>query len=121
MTAGELFAAIEAGAAPPVLDVRTPAEFAAGHVPGAINIPFQQVSRRTAELKAARERPLLVYCGHGPRAWMAGAALRRAGFRYISYLKGHMAAWRRAGLREERQAGAGPDEVAGSTPPRPTS
>jgi rhodanese-related sulfurtransferase len=103
MTAGELIAAIDTGTAPRVLDVRTPGEFDAGHVPGAINIPFQQVSRRASELSAARERPLVVYCGHGPRAWIAGAALRRAGFGHISYLKGHMAAWRRAGLREDRE------------------
>jgi rhodanese-related sulfurtransferase len=103
MTAAELCAAIEAGAAPLILDVRTPAEFAAGHVPGAINIPFQQVIRRASELSAPRERPLLVYCGHGPRAWIAGAALRRTGFRYISYLTGHMAAWKRAGRPEERE------------------
>lgn len=102
MTAEHLCAAIDAGTAPRILDVRTPAEFAAGHVPGAINIPFQHVGRRASELSAARDRPLLVYCGHGPRAWIAGAALRRAGFTYISYLKGHMAAWKRAGVPEER-------------------
>jgi hydroxyacylglutathione hydrolase len=101
MTVSELFAAIDAGRAPRIVDVRTADEFAAGHVPGAINMPFNEVGRRAGELTAARDEPLVVYCGHGPRAWIAGGLLRRRGFRYISYMKGHMAAWRRARLREE--------------------
>jgi rhodanese-related sulfurtransferase len=85
-----------------VLDVRTAAEFAAGHVPGAVNLPFQQVGTRAGSIPAARTDELVVYCGHGPRAWIAAAALRRAGFRNIAYLRGHWAAWRRERLREER-------------------
>lgn len=101
MTAVELRTAIDAGRAPAILDVRTAREFAEGHVPGAINIPFNQVAARADELAAHRESPLLVYCGHGPRAWIAVRALRRAGFAYLQYLKGHMAAWRRARLPEQ--------------------
>ena len=48
------------------------------------------------------DETLVVYCGHGPRAWIAARALRRRGFADVRYLKGHMAAWRRAGLREDR-------------------
>ena len=98
VTAHALFAAISADSAPRVLDVRTAEEFAAGHVPGAINIPFQHAGR----LDAAHDEPLIVYCGHGPRAWIAGRTLRRRGFTAIRYLRGHMAAWRRAQLPEER-------------------
>ena len=94
--------AIDTGAAPAILDVRTPVEYAAGHVRGAINIPFNEVGRRASELGSRRERPLIVYCGHGPRAWMAGAALRKKGFTNVSYLAGHFSGWRAAGLREER-------------------
>jgi rhodanese-related sulfurtransferase len=94
----ELFAAIEAASAPRILDVRTEQEFAAGHVPGAINVPFQ----RASGLNADPAEPLIVYCGHGPRAWIAGRVLRRHGFTAVSYLRGHMAAWRRAGLPEAR-------------------
>jgi len=104
---------IEAGRAPQILDVRTAAEFAAGHIPGAVHVPFDQVLSRAAELAFDRRRTVVIYCGHGPRAWIAGGALRGRGFRYISYLRGHMAAWRRAGLREELGAA--------STPPRPAS
>ena len=102
MTPDALNAATVSGTAPAVLDVRTPAEYAAGHVRGAINIPFHEVGRRVGDLAALRERPLVVYCGHGPRAWLAGEALRWRGYARVTYLQGHMAAWRRAGLREER-------------------
>ena len=80
------------------IDVRKAAEFAAGHVPGAINLPIQHAGR----MNAARDEPLIVYCGHGPRAWIAGRMLRRRGFTAIRYLRGHMAAWRRAELPEQR-------------------
>jgi rhodanese-related sulfurtransferase len=54
------------------------------------------------EIPVSPDNPIVLYCGHGPRAWMAGASLRRQGFRRIDYLKGHMHAWRKARLREER-------------------
>lgn len=102
MTPAELAERITAGAAPAVLDVRTAREFADGHVPGAINIPFNEVRGRTGEVQAPKDEPLVVYCGHGPRAWIAARALRRAGFDRVEYLNGHMAAWKRAGLPQQR-------------------
>jgi phage shock protein E len=100
MTVSELSRRIAAREAPAILDVRTAREYDDGHVPGAVNIPFNQIRQRLGELPVDRAAPLIVYCGHGPRAWIAARALRRAGFT-VDYLKGHMAAWRRAGLPEE--------------------
>jgi rhodanese-related sulfurtransferase len=90
------------GEAPAILDVRSPDEFAAGRVPGAVNVPFRSVLGNSTGVRAQKSETLVVYCGHGPRAWLAGAALRLRGYKRITYLRGHMAAWRRAGLREER-------------------
>ncbi len=101
ISAEALLARIESGAAPPILDVRSRLEFAAGHVPGARHIPFWRVSRRIGELAISRDSELVVYCGHGPRAVIAGRALRRRGFTRITYLEGHFSRWRGAGLREE--------------------
>ena len=83
-----------------ILDVRSPGEFAAGHVPGAVNVPFTSVLAGS-DGPRAQGFDTIVYCGHGPRAWLAAAALRRHGHARVTYLRGHMAAWRRAGLREE--------------------
>ena len=99
---GELLRRIDRGDKVMVVDARTPTEFAAGHVPGAVNLPFQQIVKRTAEVPGPKDGEVVIYCGHGPRAWIAGAALRYAEFRNVTYLRGHWAAWRRSRLRVER-------------------
>jgi rhodanese-related sulfurtransferase len=102
ITPSALFDLIERGRAPRILDVRSDIEFARGHVPGARHLPFQQVRAHGRELGWSPQDDIVVYCGHGPRAWIAGAALGRLGFDRITYLRGHMAAWRRDRLPEER-------------------
>jgi rhodanese-related sulfurtransferase len=101
MTASNLLALISAGTAPAILDVRSDAEFTRGHVPGALHIPFWKLLNRPPRIPVPLDDRLVVYCGHGPRAWIAGAALRRRGFSRVEYLEGHMSQWRRAGFREE--------------------
>jgi rhodanese-related sulfurtransferase len=80
--------------APVVLDVRTRPEYDAGHVQGAINIPFTEIGRRAGEIPSKGRDELVIYCGHGPRAWIAAVRLRRLGFRRVVYLRGHWAAWK---------------------------
>lgn len=101
ISAETLLERIDAGAAPVILDVRSRAEFAGGHVPGARHIPFWGISRRIGELSLPTDTELVVYCGHGPRAVIAARTLRRKGFTNIRYLEGHFAGWRGAGMREE--------------------
>lgn len=105
MRPAELRARIDAGTAPAVLDVRSRAEFDDGHVPGAANVPFWRLLISWPRVPGARDEPLVVYCGHGPRAAMAMAALRRRGYRRVEALDGHMAAWRAAGLPEQPRRG----------------
>jgi MFS family permease len=93
---------IDSNTAPTIIDVRTLKEFSQGHVPGAIRIPFEAIGRHVDDIPGSRRDPVVVYCGHGPRAWMAGAALRRHGFTNVSYLAGHFSAWKAAGLRQQR-------------------
>ncbi|HEY0708659.1 MAG TPA: rhodanese-like domain-containing protein [Polyangia bacterium] len=69
---------VEGGAL--LLDVRTPEEFAARHVPGALNIPVQVLSQRLAEV-GSKEREVVVYCQAGGRSARAAAELRQAGFK----------------------------------------
>lgn len=100
-TGRELLARIDRGDRIAILDVRSEEEFAAGHVPGAVNVPFTQVLSRIAEVPGAPDEDLVLYCAHGPRAYMAAAALRHAGRSRLVYLSGHWSAWQGAGLREE--------------------
>ena len=73
-----------------------------GHVPGAVNIPFNQVPSHVDAVPGTGGDELILYCGHGPRAYIAATALRRGGRTRIVYLNGHWAAWQDAGLRIER-------------------
>jgi hydroxyacylglutathione hydrolase len=100
MAPSDLLQQIDEGRPPAVLDVRSAAEFKAGHVPGAIHVPFWAVVAG-AEVPSPPDQPIVVYCGHGPRAYMAGAALKRRGYRLVSYLTGHWTAWRNMKLRIE--------------------
>ena len=80
-----------------VLDVRPPEEFAAGHVPGALNIPIQQLEKRLRELPKRRE--IVAYC-RGPFCLMSYEAvqlLRKEGHK-ARRLQDGMPEWRIAGL-----------------------
>lgn len=92
---------ISAGAAPLLLDVRTPEEFTSGHVPGAVNIPHDQLPSRLGELSASRDDEVVVYCERGGRAAKATETLEAAGFTAIRHLTGDMSGWRDAGLPTE--------------------
>lgn len=98
----DLLARIRRHAAPPVVDVRSRLEFDAGHVPGALHMPFWTVLFSAGRIPANRVDPVVVYCGHGPRARIAAAALRLRGFKDVRFLCGHMAGWRRAELPTDR-------------------
>jgi rhodanese-related sulfurtransferase len=102
MTPADLMERIEKGIAPIVLDVRSRLEFAGGHVPGARHIPFWQVTSHLEALAPLKDQEIVVYCGHGPRAHIAGAVLRRNGFTHVTYLKGHMKRWRELSLPLDR-------------------
>lgn len=80
---------VEAGAI--LVDVRTPEEFAAGHLPGAVNIPVDELPRRFAEL-GSPEKPLVIYCRSGARSSRAEGLLKERGFQDVFNL-GPMSAW----------------------------
>jgi rhodanese-related sulfurtransferase len=62
-----------------VVDVRTPQEFASGHVPGAINIPYEEIGKRASEI-GPPSTPVVIYCRTGRRSAIAVEALQKAGF-----------------------------------------
>jgi rhodanese-related sulfurtransferase len=78
-------------AAPLVLDVRSPEEYVAGHVPGAVNIPHDQVAARLAEVP--KDKDVVLYCRSGRRAGMAGEVLAANGYTRLQHLEGDMLAW----------------------------
>jgi phage shock protein E len=90
-----------------VLDVRTPAEFAAGHVPGAKNIAHDQLATRLDELASMRGKQVVLYCRSGRRSMLAAETLRKAGFTKLLHLQGDYMAWEATQRPVERpEAGA---------------
>ena len=69
---------VESGAA--LIDVRTPKEFASGHVAGASNIPFDQIGPRIQEICSEKEREIVLYCHLGQRALVAQQTLAKLGY-----------------------------------------
>jgi rhodanese-related sulfurtransferase len=100
MTAEELLATIERQEAPVVVDVRSRAEYVAGHVPGAIHAPYWQLLF-AGPAGVERHSRLVLYCGLGPRASMAALGLRWRGFAQLEELEGHWTEWQRLSLPQK--------------------
>ena len=100
IAASELSARRASGTAPVVIDVRTSEEYAAGHIPGALNIPFDQVAQRISEVEAPHG--VALYCMVGPRARKGESALIAAGYTRVLHLDGGLAAWQAAGFPVEK-------------------
>ena len=75
-----------------LLDVRTVAEFDAGHIEGATNIPVQELEAKLAALPAKKDQPVVVYCRSGHRSALAKELLEKAGYTKVHNL-GPMTAW----------------------------
>ena len=90
-----LATALDNGAVPLLVDVRSEAEYAAGHIEGALNVPIDQVDARIAEL-GPKERELYVVCQSGRRSAMVSASLVKRGYAPVE-VTGGTAAWVSAG------------------------
>jgi phage shock protein E len=69
-----------------VIDVRSPAEFDAGHVPHAINLPLDTLTERIQAVVNDKEAPLLLHCLSGGRSALAQRRLRRLGYTQVHNL-----------------------------------
>ena len=83
------------GGAAQLVDVRSAGEFAAGHVPGSMNIPLEEIERRLGDLNA--EQPLVLICKGGTRAGIAAEFLKDKRVN-LAVLQGGTEAWVKAGL-----------------------
>ncbi|MCB9758752.1 MAG: rhodanese-like domain-containing protein [Alphaproteobacteria bacterium] len=82
---------------PFVLDVRTPGEFADGHVPGAVNIPVGDLEGRLSELDAQKDASFAVICASGRRSAKATELLHANGWAGAMNVPGGTSAWIEAG------------------------
>lgn len=90
-----------------VVDVRSAEEFAAGHVPGAINLPHTHMPARLSTLAAHANKDIVLYCESGVRTQQAVARMQENGFKRLFHLEGDMAKWREAKRPIDKSAATG--------------
>ena len=66
------------------IDVRSPEEYGAGHLPGALNIPYKDIAARIKSVEPDTGRPIHLYCGIGVRAQMAKFSLESQGYKAVT-------------------------------------
>lgn len=76
-----------------ILDVRSPEEYQEGHLPSAINIPFDRLDSHLPEIESYKNKDVIMYCGSGGRVIIAALILRAAGFSKLLHLDGDMDGW----------------------------
>ena len=85
-----------------VVDICEPAEFAAGHVGGAKNIPLGQLEGKLAGSVKNKMVPLILVCQSGARSSRAVAIAKKLGYEQAQSLAGGLGAWRSASLPIEK-------------------
>ena len=91
-----------------ILDVREPAEWASGHIPGALHVPRGMLEAK-ADLEYANREPaladrgtaIIIHCASGARSAMAADVLQQMGFTNVCSMAGGIAAWKEKGLPVE--------------------
>lgn len=91
LTPAELRAKLGTVGSPLVVDVRKPIEFGIGHVPGAVNIPLEELEERLGEVKS--ENGVLIYCINGSRTRQAEPILYTNDIDNVYHLEGTFQAW----------------------------
>ena len=103
--AADLYNRIETSTAPLIIDVRSPDEFAAGHLPGALNVAHSEFIDTPAEsvalLPTAMDAEIVVYCASGKRAGIASTIIANAGYTNVGHLTGDFRGWEAAGYTIE--------------------
>lgn len=91
-----LHAKHSAGEVPILVDVRTQPEWDAGHVPGAVHIPMDEIQSRLGELESHKDGPVYVICASGARSTRVSQQLRNEGYQAVN-VKGGTKGWQAAG------------------------
>ncbi|MFF4812940.1 rhodanese-like domain-containing protein [Micromonospora chersina] len=95
---------IDAGHAPRLLDVRTPAEFETSHIPGSYNVPLDLLKEHREELRNHLDEDVVLVCRSGARATQAEQALAGVGLPNLKVLNGGIMAWQAANAPIKRGA-----------------
>jgi len=80
-----------------ILDVRTPEEYARGHVPEAVNIPIDILARKIKQMQVSKTTTIVTMCDHGGRSSRAAMELQRMGYHATSFCR--IDSWRKDGYK----------------------
>lgn len=80
-----------------VLDVRTPEEYARGHVPEAVNVPIDELARKIKQMQVSKTTPIVTMCEHGGRSSRAAMELQRMGYHATSFCR--IDSWQQDGYK----------------------
>ena len=80
-----------------IIDVRSKDEFDAGHIKGALNIPYDQIAKNMSVLSELKDQTLVVYCRSGRRTGIFEEALQEKGFK-LKHLEGDLLSWSKKDL-----------------------
>jgi rhodanese-related sulfurtransferase len=82
-----------------VIDVRSPQEFSAGHIPGSVNIPIDDLAGKLAEMRVSKDTRIVTMCEHGGRSSRAAIELQKLGYSTSSYCT--LDSWKKCGYKIE--------------------
>jgi len=82
-----------------VIDVRNSQEFSTGHIPGAVNIPLDDLAKRLVEMKVSKDTTIVTMCEHGGRSSHAVLELQKLGYPTASFCT--LDSWKKCGYKIE--------------------
>jgi thioredoxin len=97
---------------PTIIDVRTPAEFAKGHVNNALNYDWRGNEFDAQIVSLDKSKPVFIYCLSGGRSSAAADKMRAEGFKEVYEMQGGLMKWRAANLPETKGAEVSPDGLS---------
>ena len=80
-----------------VIDVRTPEEYSMSHVPEAVNIPIEQLSRKIRQMHVSEDTTIVTMCDHGGRSSRAALELHKMGYKTASFCR--IDSWKKDGYQ----------------------
>ncbi|HEX6350374.1 MAG TPA: rhodanese-like domain-containing protein [Candidatus Dormibacteraeota bacterium] len=109
LSAEETKAKLDLGEVDLIVDVREPAEWETGHIPGALHAPRGMIewladpdyANHNSTLAAARGKNVVIHCAAGGRSLLAAQSLQRLGFEHVSSMSGGFNDWKSKGLPVE--------------------
>ncbi|GAA2209026.1 rhodanese-like domain-containing protein [Nonomuraea monospora] len=106
LTTAQVRALLDSGAGIRLIDVRSPGEFAASHIPGSANVPLHLLREHSAQLRAEHDEQVVLVCRSGARARDAHRLAAAAGLAAVSVLDGGLNAWESQGAPVHHGRGA---------------